>query len=261
MTALDTPSSALDAYERLASHYDLFTAGYDHRRWVIALDRLARDHGLRGRRALDLGCGTGRALGPLRELRYDVSGCDVSPAMVAVARDRHPDVEIHVADMRALPPLGRFDIVLCLDDAVNYLLDEQELGAALSSISSLLTKGGLLVFDVNTALTYDTAFAHDHVVSDGWRLLAWRGRGLDEQSGLARASIEIFTEHSQPGLWERERSEHLQRHWRDAELTTAAGAAGLAVIDRVGQRTGAILEPDPDPARHTKVVYVLRATA
>ena len=261
MTALDQRSSALDAYERLAAHYDLFTAAYDHRRWVTALDRLARDHGLTGSKVLDLGCGTGRAIGPLRELGYDVTGVDVSPSMVAVARERHPDVAVEVADMRALPSVGPFDLVLCLDDAVNYLLDEHELNAALSSIRPVLADGGLLVFDVNTALAYDTAFARDQVVSDRRRLLAWRGQGLDETTGLARASIEIFVEQHEPGVWARERSEHLQRHWRDAELTSAAGGAGLVVIDRVGQRTGAVLEPEPDPARHTKVVYVLRAGA
>jgi SAM-dependent methyltransferase len=258
MTALDVTPSALDAYERLAAHYDLITAGYAHDRWIVALDRLARRHGLAGSRALDLGCGTGRALTPLRDLGYDLTGCDVSPAMVSVARDRHPDVEIHVADMRALPPLEPFDLVLCLDDTVNYLLDEHELVEAFASVRSVLGDSGLMVFDVNTELAYDTAFRRDHVVSDGWRVLAWRGQGLDERSGLARATIEIFTEHEQPGLWVRDRSEHVQRRWLDTELTAAAHATGLRVVDRVGQRTGAVLEAEPDPSRHSKVVYVLR---
>ena len=260
MTALDVTPSALDAYERLAAHYDLLTAGYAHDRWIVALDRLARRHGATGRRVLDLGCGTGRAITALRDLGYDVTGCDLSPAMVTVARDRHPGVEIHVADMRSLPPLGRFDLVLCLDDTVNYLLDEHALVDAFASVRSVLGDGGLMVFDVNTELTYDTAFRRDHVVSDGWRVLAWRGEGLDEPSGLARATIEIFTEHEQPGLWMRDRSEHVQRRWLDTELAAAAHAAGLRVVDRVGQRTGAVLEAEPDPSRHGKVVYVLRPT-
>jgi SAM-dependent methyltransferase len=259
MSILSDAPSALDAYESLAAHYDLFTAGYDHRRWIDALDRLARGHGLSGRRVLDLGCGTGRALGPLLERGYEVVGCDLSPSMIAVAGERHPGVELHVADMRRLPDLGPFDLVLCLDDAVNYLLDEQELGAALRSIRSVLTGAGLLIFDVNTSLAYESAFARDRVVSDEDRVLAWRGEGLDHRQRLARATIEIFSALPDAGAWMREESVHVQRYWRDAELAELVTAAGMHVAGRFGQRTGAVLDGAPDPTRHSKVVYVVDA--
>lgn len=259
MSTLSAASPALEAYESLAAHYDLFTAGYDHRRWIDALDRLARDHGLSGRRVLDLGCGTGRALDPLLERGYEVVGCDLSPSMIAVAAERHPGVELHVADMRRLPDLGPFDLVLCLDDAVNYLLDEQELGAALRSIRSVLTERGLLIFDVNTSLAYESAFARDRVVSDEHRVLAWRGDGLDDQQRLARATIEIFCARPEGDTWIREQSVHMQRYWRDAELRKAVATAGMRIARRLGQRTGAVLDRAPDPTRHSKVVYVVDA--
>lgn len=259
MSILSDASPALEAYESLAAHYDLFTAGYDHRRWIDALDRLARDHGLSGRRVLDLGCGTGRALEPLLERGYEVVGCDLSPSMIAVAGERHPGVELHVADMRRLPDLGPFDLVLCLDDAVNYLLDEHELGAALQSIRSVLTGTGLLIFDVNTGLAYESAFARDRVVSDEDRVLAWRGDGFDDRQRLARATIEIFTALPEPGTWTREESVHIQRYWRDGELAELVTAAGMHVAGRFGQRTGAVLDRAPDPSVHTKVVFVVRA--
>jgi SAM-dependent methyltransferase len=258
MTILSAPTPALAAYERLGAHYDLLTAGYDHRRWVRALDRLAREHGLGGNRALDLACGTGRALHPLLELGYDVAGCDLSPAMLAIAGERHPGLDLRVADMRELPELGPFDLVLCLDDAVNYLLDERDLEGALRSVRSVLAGGGLLIFDVNTKLAYEQAFSRDRVVSDEDRLLAWRGHGLDETTRLARATVEIFARGAEPGCWGHERSLHVQRHWSDEQLAAAADAAGLRVLARVGQRTGVVLDAVADPARHHKVVYVLR---
>jgi SAM-dependent methyltransferase len=258
MSILSDAAPALEAYESLAAHYDLFTAGYDHRRWIDALDHLARDHGLSGRRVLDLGCGTGRALEPLLERGYEVVGCDLSPSMIAVAGERHPGVELHVADMRRLPDLGPFDLVLCLDDAVNYLLHEHELGAALQSIRSALTETGLLIFDVNTDLAYESAFARDRVVSDEDRVLAWRGDGLDDRQRLARATIEIFTALPEAGMWARDKSVHIQRYWRDAELAELVTAAGMHVAGRFGQRTGAVLDRAPDPSVHAKVVFVVR---
>ncbi|NUT55356.1 MAG: hypothetical protein HOQ03_05155, partial [Thermoleophilia bacterium] len=68
--------------------------------------------------------------------------------------------------------------------------------------------------------------------------------------------IEIVSPLPEPGTWAREQSVHVQRYWRDAELTEAIDAAGLRLAARVGQRTGAVLDRQPDPARHSKVVYV-----
>jgi ubiquinone/menaquinone biosynthesis C-methylase UbiE len=77
-------------YDALAPHYDAFTAHPEYASWVRRLESLARRHGLNGRRALDLGCGTGASLLPLVELGYEVVGCDASAGMVEQAAGRVP---------------------------------------------------------------------------------------------------------------------------------------------------------------------------
>jgi ubiquinone/menaquinone biosynthesis C-methylase UbiE len=68
--------STARAYNVLAPAYDLLTAGYAYGPWLSAIDRLARDHGLGGSRALDVACGTGKSLEALLDLGYDARGCD-----------------------------------------------------------------------------------------------------------------------------------------------------------------------------------------
>ena len=65
--------------------------------------RLAREHGLRGRRLLDVGCGTGKSFRRSSAAGTTSSRCDVAPAMVARARAKAPGVPVHVCDVRALP--------------------------------------------------------------------------------------------------------------------------------------------------------------
>ena len=72
-----TATPALLAYERLAPVYDRFTADYDHDGWVARLLELARRHGLRGWRVLDIGCGTGKSFEPLVERGFEVTACDL----------------------------------------------------------------------------------------------------------------------------------------------------------------------------------------
>lgn len=51
----------------------------------------------------DLGCGPGHVAGHLAELGLDVVGVDLSPAMIDIARRRHPRLSFHVASMLDLP--------------------------------------------------------------------------------------------------------------------------------------------------------------
>jgi SAM-dependent methyltransferase len=66
-----------------------------------------------GRRALDFGCGAGRSSRFLRDLGFEVTGVDISPPMLAHARERDPDgtyLLVPDGDLGALP-IGAFDLV------------------------------------------------------------------------------------------------------------------------------------------------------
>lgn len=54
-------------------------------------------------RVLDLGCGAGRDLGPLKERGYEVVGVDISDGMLELARRHHADVELVQASLYELP--------------------------------------------------------------------------------------------------------------------------------------------------------------
>src|SRR5829696_4235844 len=152
---LTLESDAARAYAVLAPAYDLLTAEYAYGPWLAAIERLARRHGLSGRRLLDVGCGTGKSFLPLLDRGFDVCACDISPEMVAEAEHKAGGrAAVHVADMRRLPVLGAFDLITCLDDGINHLLDRDEVADALSGLRENLAPGGLLVFDVNTLAAY-----------------------------------------------------------------------------------------------------------
>jgi SAM-dependent methyltransferase len=147
------------AYEAMAPVYNDFTAHHDYRLMIDVRLALGEAHGLTGNRALDVGCGTGRSFVPLLERGWKVTACDISPAMVELARTRaRPAVRVEVADMRELPRYGSFDLVYCLDDAVNYLLSAAELENALRAMAANLAPEGILIFDSNTLTTYRDFF-------------------------------------------------------------------------------------------------------
>jgi SAM-dependent methyltransferase len=258
---LETPASA---YDRLAPHYDAFTAGYDHDRWVAELEARAQALGQCGYRALDLACGTGRSTAPLLRRDYSVLACDISPEMIRIARAKFPahSDSFIVADMRELANVGEFDLVLCLDDAVNHLLADEDLAKMFRSVASLLAPDGMFVFDVNSLRTYRTAFADVIVRDTEAAFFSWAGQGRAEyESGeTVAATIEVFA--SRPdGLWERSSSRHVQRHHPEPVIRGLLSEAGLECCSSVGQSPGIKLDPVVDESRHTKVVYFARHAA
>jgi SAM-dependent methyltransferase len=257
---LSIPDPALAAYDALAPFYDRYTDGYDHDRWLGNIERLAIDHGLRGTRLLDVGCGTGKSFLPMLRRGYEVVACDISPAMVEEAREAAGDeAEILVADARELPVLGRFDLVTALDDALNYLLSDQELLAAFTGIAGNLRPGGLLVFDLNTLSTYRGFFTRDAALDAEGAFMCWRGEGDPNAAPgcLSTSTVEVFA--SDDGeCWHRTRSHHVQRHHPPELVRDLLEAAGLEQVDLRGQVTGAELDPEVDEDRQAKLVYFAR---
>jgi SAM-dependent methyltransferase len=73
---------------------------------------LLDDH-VRGYRALDFGCGTGRSTRFLRRLGFDAIGVDIAPRMLQRAREIDPDGDYRLVPDGELPGLeaGEFDLV------------------------------------------------------------------------------------------------------------------------------------------------------
>jgi SAM-dependent methyltransferase len=252
---------ALEAYERMAPSYDAFTAHHRYDEWTATLEQLAREAGLRGRRLLDVGCGTGKSFLPFLERGYDVTACDLSPAMAAIAAGKAAcRARVSVHDVRTLPVLGEFDLVCFLDDALNYLHGPAEVRAALESMAANLAPGGVLVFDTNTLLTYRTFFATLSVVVGEGEVLVWDGQTPADlpAGGLARATLEMLR--AEPdGTWSRTYSHHIQRHHDASAVRSALVAAGLEPVAPRGMNLDGSLSDGLDELGNTKAIFVARA--
>lgn len=263
MPALLVPERPRDAYAELAPVYDAFTAGHDHERWLGLVEGLAVDHGLTGNRLLDVGCGTGSSFLPMLARGYEVVGCDLSPDMAARAREKvqlqGARAEVVVADMRALPELGAFDLVTCLDEAMNYMLSPDQVRASLEGFARNLRPGGVAVFDSNNLRAYRLWYAGTNAHDGDGTFFCIRGESsADLEAGaLASVWIEVFRERDD-GLWERSRSRHVQRHHPRAEVERAIAEAGLELVAVRGLAPGPRLTPEGDEEADTKTVYVTR---
>ena len=136
--------------ERTRSSYASWAATYDsdpnpqtaleYEPVLAALDAQA------GERVLDAACGTGRYTAALQQAGVDVTGCDFSGEMLAVAKSKLPGVELVEADLNDALPFADsvVDAVLCAQ-ALKHLPD---LRGPMREFARLLRPGGRLVFSV-----------------------------------------------------------------------------------------------------------------
>jgi len=118
------------------------------------LPALVRKH-VRGTRALDFGCGTGRSTRFLRELAFEVIGVDVSEIMLGQARARDPHGDYRLVADGSLAGLGTgtVDLILAAFTFDNIPTDQQKI-SALRELRRLLAPVGRLVVVVSAADIY-----------------------------------------------------------------------------------------------------------
>jgi SAM-dependent methyltransferase len=250
------------AYDAMASVYDDVTAHHDYETWLANLLGVLEQNGLRGDRLLDVGCGTGKSFLPMLPRGWQITGCDISRSMLRLARRKVDDaVHLEAADMRALPRLGEFDLVWALDDAINYLLNTEELGQALSGMRANLAPTGLLLFDVNTLREYRTSFAETEMIETDGHRLVWRGDAASDvpAGSICEARIELDPDGSGEATDTcPEISIHRQRHFSEREILAALHRVRLETLDVYGHGTDGVPQQPLDELTHSKAIYIAR---
>jgi ubiquinone/menaquinone biosynthesis C-methylase UbiE len=150
-TTRDQTAKALRAWERAAPGYDRQIAFFERtwfgggREWL----------GARARgRVLEVGVGTGLDL-PFYPAGASITGVDLSPAMLAIARQRVADLGVEVtlrtADAEALPfDDGTFDTVVC----ALSLCAIPDPATAIGEMKRVLVPGGRLLLLDHVASTW-----------------------------------------------------------------------------------------------------------
>lgn len=136
--------------KQVAAMFDDVAAGYDRTNAILsigtsALWRLATVRALGiipGDRVLDIAAGTGTSSAAIARVGARVTALDFSAGMVAVGRERHPDIEFVEGDATALPfDDASFDAV-----TISFgLRNVNDPHAALAEMRRVLVPGGRLV--------------------------------------------------------------------------------------------------------------------
>jgi SAM-dependent methyltransferase len=145
-----------DLYDRLFPGTGSGSAPGDEarRERIVASERFYVEEARRsGGRMLEMACGSGRLTVPIAQNGVEITGADLSPAMLEAARAKAAAAGVRVpfvqADMRNFDLPGKFSAILIAGNSLLHLLAIGDLRQCLASVRRHLASGGRLIFDIS----------------------------------------------------------------------------------------------------------------
>ncbi len=136
------PQEIAENYNKLASYW---SGDQFNRENGIAQHQKALQFLSNKRNAIDIGCGSsGRFIDLMLEAGFEVEGLDISPEMLRLAKEKHPKVEFHLADICAWEFPRKYDFISAWDSIWHAPLVCHE--QILMKLCDGLADGGVLIF-------------------------------------------------------------------------------------------------------------------
>jgi SAM-dependent methyltransferase len=193
------------------------------------------------RRILDLPCGQGRHAIELARRGYEVTGVDLSPYMLGVARERADASGVRarwlVGDMREALPGETFDVVLNLFTSFGYFDEEADDRRVVRAAASMLAPGGRFLLEVINGQWIISNFQERQWFTVG-QMAVMERRSLDMST---RRMVVERTVSSSNGD---ETSVHAVRLYSGPAVEATLRAAGFSRVDLYGDWDGARLSPE-----------------
>jgi SAM-dependent methyltransferase len=137
-----TPQQTAKNYDKLATHWN--SEEFNRNNGVEQHARAIRFVSEK-KHAIDIGCGSsGRIIDLMIAEGFETEGLDISPEMVRLAKQRHPDVPFHLADICTWGFPKQYDFISAWDSIWHAPLADHE--AILGKLCEGLNQGGVLIF-------------------------------------------------------------------------------------------------------------------
>lgn len=130
-------------YESLANYYDALVKDDEATlKWCNFVEKNAK-----GKKVLELACGSGEISNELLKRGYDILATDISESMLSKLKQKYPYIKTKQLDMNDFKLDDKFDTIICFCDSINYLSDYRLM---FRNVYDSLVTGGIFMFDMHS---------------------------------------------------------------------------------------------------------------
>lgn len=224
-------------YDLIAPLYDKVNGELDYSAWADFIEENIRRYNpnMNTELVLDLGCGTGRMTLELARRGYDMTGVDLSPEMLDLARNAACREGLSDKMLWLLQNITEFELygtveltVSCLD-TINHLTSPKELKQCLSLVHNYLVPDGLFLFDINGKRKFEEIYADNaYVMEEDGAVCVWQN-SYNPSTKLCDFYITLFEE-GEDGRYERCDEVETERMYTLRSVKSALAECGFEFI-------------------------------
>ena len=182
---------------------------------------------------LDLACGTGNVsinIAPEFKTTYLV---DLSEEMLDIAFNKFKKNKIRAKmicqEMSELSLNHTFDLITCVLDSTNYILEEEEVLDYFKSVKNHLKDNGIFVFDINSFYKITEVLGNNiYTYSEEKIFYTWENT-LDEDN-IVNMFLTFFVKQGE--YYERFEEEHYERAYSETKIEELLEEAELNVLHK-----------------------------
>lgn len=194
------------SYEAFAYYYDSLMDQNFYNDYIQFINEHVKDY----QTVLELGCGTGEIAIRLAHLGKQVCATDISKDMLEVAKykciDFKVDVMLSRIDMCDFAVDSQLDLILCLCDSLNYVIDLKNVKQVFENTYNALKKGGSFIFDIDSMYKMETILKdYDEENDEDDFYFHWHVDRISK--GYVKHSVEIIDKVENDRVYE----EHYQK--------------------------------------------------
>lgn len=185
---------------------------------------------------VEIGCGSGHLASRFANAGFQYTGLDLSPDMLQIAAQKHPNGAFIQADMRHFNLPKPVDGAVMTGRTISYLIQNQDVSDCFASVRRNLKTGGLFCFDFIDAgrfipnivegekITHRAAWGERQFSRDSyWKVNMEHGWGFDWKS--------IYYEEIAEGAIQIGEDDSTIRAFTKDEITLFLKLAGFKVMD------------------------------
>ncbi|KOA20218.1 dTDP-3-amino-3,4,6-trideoxy-alpha-D-glucopyranose [Clostridium homopropionicum DSM 5847] len=145
----------MDCYKEFAHIYDKLLYGdIDYKAWSNKIINICNELKINKDSYLDLACGTGNMTKEIGKFFNNVWAVDMSNEMLSEAEAKLRNEKIKAKfvcqDISSLNLNTKFDLVTCVLDSTNYILELEDLKQYFLGVYNHLKDDGVFIFDINS---------------------------------------------------------------------------------------------------------------
>ena len=221
------------AYSDFAFFYDKLIDESDYDKRCEYITGLLAENSVSEGILLDAACGTGVLSEKLCEKGFDVIGVDLSEEMLSKAIERKMEngsTSLYLCqNLTELDLFGTINCAVCTLDSINHITDPEDVKTAFEKIGLFTEKGGVFIFDVNTAYKHREILGNNAFIFDTDDVFCSWQNEYDEETQAVHIYLDLFAPCEEDGLYERYAEDFSEVIYSREFLTEALMNAGFEV--------------------------------